>query len=152
MVPIPSSPRGRDHSPLSEPYSALDTPRLFQVEVISANATAGSRQIGTSDTTQGTRHRISPRCSRSAGTQGNGRRPRWSSGRLIHSSAGSVTTGRSKCSRSRLETRHFIGDGVLICYVVSAPDGSGSVRAYDAGFNSSLASTTLVSRHLTQFR
>src|SRR5829696_9997745 len=33
MVPIPSSSRGWNHSPLSEPYSALDTPRLFQVEV-----------------------------------------------------------------------------------------------------------------------
>ena len=35
MVPIPSSPRGWDHSPLSEAYSPLDTPRLFQVEVTS---------------------------------------------------------------------------------------------------------------------
>src|SRR5829696_7897654 len=35
MVPIPSSSRGWNHSPLSEPYSALDTPRLFQVEVVS---------------------------------------------------------------------------------------------------------------------
>ena len=35
MVPIPSSPRGWDHSPLSEACSRLDTPRLFQVEVAS---------------------------------------------------------------------------------------------------------------------
>src|SRR5512132_3348313 len=40
MVPIPSSPRGWDHSPLSEAYSPLDTPRLFQVEVASSTPTS----------------------------------------------------------------------------------------------------------------
>src|SRR5437867_3785868 len=42
MVPIPSSPRVWDHSPLSKHVSPLDTPRLFQVEVASeADQTGG---------------------------------------------------------------------------------------------------------------
>jgi hypothetical protein len=39
MVSIPSSPRGWDHSPWSDAVSPLDTPRLFQVEVVNEAAT-----------------------------------------------------------------------------------------------------------------